>query len=194
MTQNEARALLNLNGEQDLDEQLEFALFEYKQKIYRQLDQVLLYPKWMAALHRLQSAAEVLGFSFTENKPLPFQFDVHFTTQETLVTNFNAYQQVKARVAQLIYNSSNPTQVCTILNAFLEVQRQWFNFLAQVNLPRMEVKLSQQFDPQAILLQFKSLESKGLVRMEDLQEETTPKLLQEWISWQKAMLQKMKSN
>ena len=194
MTQKEARALLNLNDEQDLEEQLENALFEYKQKIYRQLDQVLLYPKWTAALLRLHSAAEVLGFAFPEDQNTAHDFEVLLTPKASLVTNFNAYQQVKARVAQLIYNGSDPTQVCTILNAFLEVQRQWFNFWAQVNLPRTEVKLSQQFDPQALLLLFKSLESQGVVQIEQLNEETTPIQLREWISWQQALLQKINPN
>ena len=46
MSPQEAAALLNIDLQEDLEEQIEQVIFALKQKIYRQLDQLLLYPKW----------------------------------------------------------------------------------------------------------------------------------------------------
>lgn len=194
MTPQEARALLNLDDEQDLKEQLEFALFEYKQKIYRQLDQVLLYPKWFSKLERLQKAAVALDFSFPDKHLSIEDLNITLKTKESLLSNFNTYQHLKARTAQLIYQGSSPIEVCAILSAFSNIQQQWFDFWVQANTTFLEVQLSQQFDPQSIHSLLKLLESQGIKALKELQDENTPALLKTWISWQKAMLQKMKSN
>lgn len=194
MTQKEARALLNIDDEQELEEQLENALFEYKQKIYRQLDQVLLYPKWFSALQRLDSAASSLDFSFPDHKKSIEEFRLSLEANASLLSNFNAYQQEKARAAQLIYQGSSPMEVSAILSAFLNIQRQWFDFWAQANTTCVEVQLSKQFDPQSIHSVLKLLESQGVKALGQLHEENTPALLKTWISWQKAVLQKIKSS
>jgi hypothetical protein len=194
MTPQEARALLNLDDEQDLKEQLEFALFEYKQKIYRQLDQVLLYPKWFSKLEQLQKAAVALDVSFPDKHLSIEDLNITLKTNESLLSNFNAYQHLKARAARLIYQGSSPMEVSAILSAFLIVQQQWFAFWVQANTTFLEVQLSQQFDPQSIHSLLKLLESQGIKAIKELQDENTPALLKTWISWQKAILQKMKSD
>jgi len=64
MSPKEALSLYNFKQEEPLDEQLEFVFFELKQKIYRQLDQVLLYPKWVKELTRLSTASLALAHPF----------------------------------------------------------------------------------------------------------------------------------
>jgi hypothetical protein len=85
-------------------------------------------------------------------------------------------------------------EVSAILSAFLNVQQQWFAFWVQANTTFLEVQLSQQFDPQSIHSLLKLLESQGIKALKELQDENTPALLKTWISWQKAILQKMKSD
>ena len=66
MSPEQALALLHLNQEDPYEEQIEILLFELKQKIYRQLDQLLLYPKWIKELSRLDTAARSLGVGFPD--------------------------------------------------------------------------------------------------------------------------------
>jgi hypothetical protein len=190
MTRLEALALYNLEDNEDLAEQLEFVFFEYKQKIYRQLDQVLLYPKWFSALESLSNAAETLALPFDYHASLEFG-DTSFHARETLIDQYNQLQQLKVKVAHMLYKSSAPQNVLEILEMYQRILKASFAFWSQSIDFNTMVKLSQLFDPIAILAALKSIEKEGVRYLHELQQHNTPNILKEWISWNKALETKL---
>jgi hypothetical protein len=190
MTENEALALLNVTDGQDPEEQFELVFFEYKQKIYRQLDQVLLYPKWINALENLSKAAETLLIS-SENQEFTIPEAPIFSPDTTLVDLYNQQQQIKVKVAHLLYNCVAPKNALKVLEAYQRLMRTSFDFWAQAELLNTEVKLSQQFDPIAILATLKEIAQKGISRINELDEQNTPQSLKVWIAWNKALQAKI---
>lgn len=191
MTRQEALALYNLEENEDLAEQLEFVFFEYKQKIYQQLDQVLLYPKWISTLKSLLNAAETLALPY-DYTPLIALGDISFQHTETLIDQFNRLQQLKAKVARLLYNSSNPQSVLELLAFYQGALSKSFAYWSQAINFETEVKLSQQFDPIRILTDLKIMEHAGICYLYELQEKNTATSIKEWISWNKAIEARIK--
>ena len=135
MSPEEALILLKLHQEDPLDEQIEFVFFELKQKIYRQLEQVLLYPKWIKELSRLDTAARALGVGFTE-KGLSFQMknhDISDSNDRSMLAQFNAQYQLRSKIAYLIYNGTTPVVLKEILSFWLEQQKDFFQLLWEFN-------------------------------------------------------------
>lgn len=190
MTQNEALALLNVTDGQDPEEQLELVFFEYKQKIYRQLDQVLLYPKWINALENLSKAAETLLLP-SENQEFTVPEAPIFSSDATLVDLYNQQQQIKVKVAHLLYNCVTPKNALKVLAYYQWIMSTSFDFWAQARLSKTEVKLSQQFDPITILAALKDLAQKGICQLNELNEQNTPPSLKGWIAWNKALQAKI---
>jgi hypothetical protein len=193
MTQSEALALLNVTDGQDPEEQLELVFFEYKQKIYRQLDQILLYPKWISVLKNLSKAAETLLIP-SENQEFTIPEAPIFSSDTTLVDLYNQQQQIKVKVAHLLYNCVAPKNALKVLEAYQRIMRTSFDFWAQAGLSNTEVKLSQQFDPIAILATLKDLAQKGISQINELDGQNTPLTLKEWIAWNKALQTKISKN
>jgi hypothetical protein len=193
MTRQEALALYNLEDNQDLAEQLEFVFFEYKQKIYQQLDQVLLYPKWIGALQSLSNAAQSLALPFDYHPSMALG-NKSFQHTEALVDQFNQLQQLKAQVARLLYNSSNPQNVLELLEYYRGVLSKSFAYWSEAIDFETEVKLSQQFDPIRILSDLKLMEHAGVCYLHELQEQNTATSIKEWISWNKAIEARIKQH
>lgn len=193
MTQKEALALLNITEGQDPAEQLDLVFFEYKQKIYRQLDQVLLYPKWISALKNLSLAAETLEFPFAYRQEKALD-NVTIDTKISLVGQYNQLQQIKVKVAHSIYNSAAPKNTWEILEDYECILKMSFAFWAEAKLPDRATKLSQQFDPIAILAALKDLAQKGICHLSEINEQNTPPSLKEWIAWNKALQAKSSEN
>lgn len=195
MSPEEALSLYNFKQEEPLDEQLEFVFFEIKQKIYRQLDQVLLYPKWVKELTRLSTASLALAHPFPID-PIPSIFDNLAPNKNTTILNmvaqFNWQQQYRSQVALLIYNGHSPSLLIDLLNFWQAQQEGFLQYWSAANLPTQDILLSKQFDPQQLLVLLNDLENKGVLSLQDLQEETTPPLLQQFISWNKAVWHKLK--
>jgi len=195
MSPEEALSLYNFKQEEPLDEQLEFVFFELKQKIYRQLDQVLLYPKWVKELTRLSTASLALAHPFPID-PIPSIFDNLAPNKNTTILNmvaqFNWQQQYRSQVALLIYNGHSPSLLIDLLNFWQAQQEGFFEYWSAANLPTQDILLSKQFDPQQLLVLLNDLENKGVLSLQDLQKETTPQLLQQFISWNKAVWHKLK--
>lgn len=190
MTQSEALALLDLDENKDLAEQLEFVFFEHKQKIYRQLDQILLFPKCISALKNLAKSAETLKLPF-KYEQLKVLNDLPSAAGQTLVEQYNLLQQAKIKAAHLLYNSSSPQNAWEILLAYQLILSKSLTFWSEANVASSEIKLSQQFDPLSILTELKDLERKGICHLNELNEQNTPPSLKEWISWNKALQAKI---
>lgn len=193
MTPEEALAILHLNQEDPQDEQIELLFFKLKQKIYRQLDQVLLYPKWIKELTRIDTAAHALGFDFAkENLAINLESKIDFELKDlAMLAQFNALQQLKSRVAFLIYNGTTPVGLKELLAFWLEQQKEFFEYWSAAHLPMQETLLSQQFDPQQILGLLSDLQKVEITLLEDLTEENTPLVLQQFIAWNKAVWTKL---
>lgn len=193
MSPEEALALLNFKQEDPLDEQFELLFFELKQKIYRQLDQVLLYPKWFKELSRIETAARALGFGFPEEDELLFKKDQQLSdsNNHSILAQFNAQQQQKSRVAFLIYNGKSPLLLKELLEFWLAQQKDCFEFWSGAHLPKHEVLLSKQFDPQQILGLLSDLQKAEITSIEGLSEVNTPLLLQQYIAWNKVIWAKL---
>lgn len=193
MNPEEALILLKLHQEDPLDEQIEFVFFELKQKIYRQLEQVLLYPKWIKELSRLDTAARTLGVGFTE-KGLSFQMkshDISDSNDRSMLAQFNAQYQLRSKIAFLIYNGTTPVVLKEILSFWLEQQKYFFQFWAGADIKAQEILLSKQFDPQQILGLLSELQKVEISSIKDLSNENTPLLLQQYVAWNKAIWTKL---
>ena len=193
MNPEEALILLKLHQEDPLDEQIEFVFFELKQKIYRQLEQVLLYPKWIKELSRLDTAARALGVGFTE-KGLSFQMkshDISDSNDRSMLAQFNAQYQLRSKIAFLIYNGTTPVVLKEILSFWLEQQKDFFQFWVGADIKAQEILLSKQFDPQQILGLLSELQKVEISSIKDLSNENTPLLLQQYIAWNKAIWTKL---
>ena len=101
MSPEQALALLHLNHQDPYEEQIEVILFELKQKIYRQLDQLLLYPKWIKELSRLDTAARTLGVGFPDEKLALFKEykEVSDSKKLSMRAQFNAQYQIKVKTS-----------------------------------------------------------------------------------------------
>jgi hypothetical protein len=193
MSPEEALILLNLHQEDPLDEQLEQLFFELKQKIYRQLDQVLLYPKWLKELSRLDTAARTLGFGFPEEKPtLTLEGTIDFDSiDRSMLAQFSAQHQLRSKIAFLIYNGKSPIVLNELLAFWLEQQKEIFQYWASAGKIEQETLLSKQFDPQQILGLLSDLQKAEITAIEDLSEANTPLPLQQYIAWNKAVWAKL---
>jgi hypothetical protein len=194
MSPEEALILLKLHQEDPLDEQIEFVFFELKQKIYRQLEQVLLYPKWIKELSRLDTAARALGVGFPDEKLALFKDYTEFsvTTEHSMRAQFNAQYQIKVKIALLVYNGKSPLLLKELLEFWLEQQKDFFQFWTGAAIKAQEILLSKQFDPQQILGLLSELQKVEITSIEDLSNENTPLLLQQYIAWNKAVWSKLR--
>ena len=193
MSPEQALALLNLNHQDPYEEQIEVILFELKQKIYRQLDQLLLYPKWIKELSRLDTAARTLGVGFPDEKLALFKEykEVSDSKKLSMRAQFNAQYQIKVKISLLVYNGKSPLLLKELLEFWLEQQKDFFQYWAGACIKDQEILLSKQFDPQQILGLLSELQKVEITSIEDLSNENTPLLLQQYIAWNKAVWSKL---
>ena len=193
MSPEEALTLLRINPEEPLDDQLESLFFELKQKIYRQLDQVLLYSKWYKELTRLDTAARVLGFGFPEQKQESIIENTRVLdpNKNSMLAQFNAQYQLRSKMALRVYNEKAPLLLKELLTYWLEQQIDFFEFWAGAHLPTIDILLSQQFDPQQILGSLSELHRAEITTIADLTLINTPLQLQQYIAWNKAVWAKL---
>ena len=193
MSPQQALALLNLNHQDPYEEQIEVILFELKQKIYRQLDQLLLYPKWIKELSRLDTAARTLGVGFPDEKLALFKEykEVSDSKKLSMRAQFNAQYQIKVKISLLVYNGKSPLLLKELLEFWLEQQKDFFQYWAGAGIKDQEILLSKQFDPQQILGLLSELQKVEITSIEDLSNENTPLLLQQYIAWNKAVWSKL---
>jgi hypothetical protein len=109
-----------------------------------------------------------------------------------MLAHFNRQQQVRSQIAFLIYNGQSPAQLIDLLTFWQTQQESSFGYWTGTDLHAQDVLLSQQFDPQQLLSILNDLKIAGILELQDLQEETTPLLLKEFIAWNKAVWVKMK--
>ena len=194
MSPEQALALLHLNQEDPYEEQIEILLFELKQKIYRQLDQLLLYPKWIKELSRLDTAARTLGVGFPDEKLALFKEykEVSDSKKLSMRAQFNAQYQIKGKISLLVYNGKSPHMLKELLEFWLEQQKDFFQFWTGAAIKAQEILLSKQFDPQQILCLLSELQKVEITSIEDLSNENTPLLLQQYIAWNKAVWSKLR--
>lgn len=193
MSPEQALALLNLNHEDPYEEQIEVLLFELKQKIYRQLDQVLLYPKWIKELSRLSSAASALGIVYSE-ETLAFikvQNEQSLQPNKSMLDQFNAQHQLKSQVALQLYNGSSPSVLIEMISIWFEHQKAALQYWSSANISTPDILLSKQFDPQEVLMLLSNLQQSGMISIEDLEQKTTPLTIQQYIAWNKAVWSKL---
>ncbi|MEY3100255.1 MAG: hypothetical protein RIS63_1154 [Bacteroidota bacterium] len=193
MSPEQALALLNLNHQDPYEEQIEVMLFELKQKIYRQLDQLLLYPKWIKELSRLSAAASALGIVYSE-ETLAFikvQNEQSLQPNKSMLDQFNAQHQLKSQVALQLYNGSTPGTLMEIIGFWFEQQKAALQYWSGANIITPDTLLSKQFNPQEVLLLLSNLQQSGIIIIEDLQQQTTPSTIQQYIAWNKAVWSKL---
>ena len=194
MSPEQALALLHLNHDEPFEEQIEVILFELKQKIYRQLDQLLLFPKWIKELSRLDTAARTLGVGFPDEKLALFKEykEVSDSKKLSMRAQFNAQYQIKVKISLLVYNGKSPLLLKELLEFWLEQQKDFFQYWAGAGIKDQEILLSKQFDPQQILGLLSELQKVEITSIEDLSNENTPLLLQQYIAWNKAVWSKLR--
>ena len=195
MSPQEAAALLNIDLEEELEEQVELVIFELKQKIYRQLDQLLLYPKWFKELQRITDAARALDILFLEDKQDSYSnFSQKLNNQLHMVAFFNQYQVQRKEMALQFHRAQAPLVLQKILTDWSEVQKQYIAFWSNRQEPTIEVQLTAQFDPQAVLKTLEELKVKSVLSVHDLNQEEMPELLQQYIAWNQRMWAKLQLN
>jgi hypothetical protein len=195
MSPKEAAALLNIDLKEDLEEQVELVVFELKQKIYRQLDQLLLYPKWYKELQRITDASSALDMLFLEDKQATFtNFTNELNIQLPMLAFFNQYQVQRKEMALQFHRAQVPLVLQKILMDWSEVQKQYLAFWSNRQELFIEVQLTAQFDPQAILLILEKLKDKGVLFVNDLNWGETPELLQQYIARNQKIWAKLQLN
>ena len=193
MSPEQAFALLHLNHEEPYEEQIEILIFELKQKIYRQLDQLLLFPKWIKELARLSAAANALGIVYAEETSafIKVQNEQSPEPYKSMLDQFNAQHQLRSQVALQLYNGRKPRVLMEIVSLWFEQQKAALQYWSGANISTPDILLSKQFDPQEVLLLLSNLQQSGITSIEDLQQQTTPSTIQQYIAWNKAVWSKL---
>ena len=198
MSPQEAAAQFNLNIEEELPEQFELILFELKQKIYRQLDQLLLYPKWFNEIQRIHRAAQALHIAWPDAIQIQ---DRNLATQQLILdlhlpmlAFFNQYQLYRKEMALQFHRADDPLVLQNILKEWSEIQKQYMGFWSNTQVSSIEVQLTAQFDPQAILLIIQQLKDTGVLLVTDLNQCEIPELLQRYIAWNQKIWTKLQLN
>ena len=198
MSPQEAAAQFNLNIEEELPEQFELILFELKQKIYRQLDQLLLYPKWFNEIQRIHRAAQALHIAWPDAIQIQ---DRNLATQQLILdlhlpmlAFFNQYQSYRKEMALQFHRADAPLVLQNILKEWSEIQKQYMGFWSNTQVSSIEVQLTAQFDPQAILLIIQQLKDTGVLLVTDLNQCEIPELLQRYIAWNQKIWSKLQLN
>jgi hypothetical protein len=198
MSPEEAAALLNIDLQEDLEEQIEQVIFALKQKIYRQLDQLLLYPKWFKELDKIDRAAKVLAIKWSSSAQ-------HSTTLQssktevidqhlTMFAFFNQYQVQRNAMALQFQRAEDPQALVLILKNWSEVQKQYLAYWSKLELTLVESQLTAQFDPQVIFLILQELKEKGVLYLQDLKNTEIPVQLQAYISWAQKLWTRLQAN
>ena len=190
MTRAQALALLNINIDQDLEDQIETLFFEYKTKIYQQIDQTLLYKKWSKQLLHFSDAAKHLGYFKESNADLSMSMPI-FDKLQPMIGNFNHYQFSKMRLAKGIYESQNTEELTIIIDQLYLLQFNWMSYWNAIKLNPYELQLSERFDSQALLSELQSMATKNVNFLADLQVGNTPVLIQRYIAWTQLIYQKL---
>lgn len=190
MTRSQALALLNITIDQDLDDQIEALFFDYKTKIYQQLDQALLYKKWSRQLLHFLDAAKHLGYFKESNADLSMSMPI-FDKLQPMIDNFNQYQFSKMGLAKGIYESQNPSELTKIIDQLYLLQFDWMSYWNAVKLNPYELQLSERFDSQALHSELQLMATKNVNYLADLQVGNTPVLMQRYIAWTQLIYQKL---
>jgi hypothetical protein len=198
MSPQEAAALLNIDLQEDLEAQIEQVIFELKQKIYRQLDQLLLYPKWFKELDKIDRAAQVLGIALApskQNAVTPLSSKIEVIDQHLpMLAFFNQHQLQRKATALQFQRAEDPRALVLILKDWSEVQKQYIAYWAQMELTAVESKLTAQFDPQVIFLILQELKEKGVLYLQDIKSTEIPTQLQAYISWAQKLWSRLQAN
>ncbi|MEY4804128.1 MAG: hypothetical protein RL331_647 [Bacteroidota bacterium] len=197
MSPVEAAALLNIDLQEDLEDQLELVIFELKQKIYRQLDQLLLYPKWFKEIEKIDRAAKALAVKWSPSKqnettllnPKPKVNDHHLP----MLVLFNQHQLQRKEMALRFHQAQAPIQLEMLLKAWLEIQKQYVAYWSKIEVPSTEVQLTAQFDPQVMFLTLQELKEKDVLFVQDLNRTAIPEKLQAYIAWHQKIWSKLQA-
>jgi hypothetical protein len=198
MSPQEAAALLNLDLEADLEEQIEHVVFELKQKIYRQLDQLLLYPKWFKELDKIDRATRVLAIKWSSSRQnatalKSAQIEV-IDQQLPMLAFFNQYQLQRKAMALQFQRGVEPQVLTEILKEWYALQEQYLAYWSQMQLTSVESQLTAQFDPQVIFLTLQELKEKGVLYAKDLSNTEIPAQLQAYIAWAQKLWHRLQAN
>jgi hypothetical protein len=198
MSPQEAAALLNINLQEDLEEQIEQVIFELKQKIYRQLDQLLLYPKWIKEIDKIDRAAKALAITWSPSKQLmtTLQRSKNEVIDQHLpmLAFFNQYQVQRNTMALQFQRAEDPQVLTEILKGWSEVQKQYLAYWSQMALTSVESQLTAQFDPQVIFLILQELKENGVLYVQDLKNAEIPTQLQDYLAWTQKLWSKLQTN
>jgi hypothetical protein len=198
MSPEEAAALLNIDLQEDLEEQIEQVIFALKQKIYRQLDQLLLYPKWFKELEKIDRAAKVLAIKWSssgQNETTLQSSKIDAIDQHlTMFAFFNQYQVQRNAMALQFQRAEDPQALALILKNWSEVQKQYLAYWSKLELALVESQLTAQFDPQVIFLILQELKEKGVFYLQDLKNTEIPVQLQAYISWAQKLWTRLQAN
>jgi len=198
MSPQEAAALLNINLQEDLEEQIEEVIFELKQKIYRQLDQLLLYPKWFKEIDKIDRAAQALAITWSPSKQLmtTLQRSKNEVIDQHLpmLAFFNQYQVQRNTMALQFQRAEDPQVLTEILKGWSEVQKQYLAYWSQMALTSVESQLTAQFDPQVIFLILQELKENGVLYVQDLKNAEIPTQLQDYLAWTQKLWSKLQTN
>jgi hypothetical protein len=198
MSPQEAAALLNIDLQEDLEEQIEQVVFELKQKIYRQLDQLLLFPKWFKEIDKIDRAAQALAIKWSPSKQLmtTLQRSKNEVIDQHLpmLAFFNQYQVQRNTMALQFQRAEDPQVLTEILKGWSELQKQYLAYWSQMALTSVESQLTAQFDPQVIFLTLQELKENGVLYVQDLKNAEIPTQLQDYLAWTQKLWSKLQTN
>lgn len=166
MTVSEAKAILNVDDLELLEDVFEEAFFQSKKQILEIIPiRKLIDPK-LKKLNQLQVAYQVLGGEIEEGKTGE-KDEVEFSN--VMIDSFNKYQTQKNRLRLKLFNALSPNQVFLFGESLVELELR-HAFLWNDEL-KMEMKtLLKAPDPMEVLMAIKVYKENGGITFDDLKE------------------------
>jgi len=158
------------NSQPDLEEiqdALEAVFFDFKQRLYRSFDQVLLYSKFEKELLRFLKAEHLLLHDQTfelpsKKEPRPSVVFNPFSATEidlnALLEQLKMFQRQRAQLQTQLYNCLDASALLLLLKEAKLLFQNWFEIWPKLDLgTEQSVKLSQILDAQAFYTELQEL-------------------------------------
>jgi len=148
MTKEEARAILNIDAFEDLEDAHDHKLFEFKQYLLTKVPFVKTYESKFVQMDRVQNALDILGFEISNDNV------VHQIKNESnpvdLLSCLKAHQSMLSKLKLKVGNATNIETLKDLMQELLLAYRSyavnWTSFTGEIDGVE-EVKASVEFDP-----------------------------------------------
>lgn len=160
MNKNEARLLLNISENENIDDVWEQKLFEQKQFFLTRPPIPKVFRSRINKLEKLYSAYLVLKDEKTESEFIENQYNNFPEFSDCIKEAFNQQQAERMKVKSQILRSENPTNLAKVIENWLELEKR---YMKKWTIPEeveknSDIIISKEPDPMYILEDLKTVE------------------------------------